>query len=172
MRELAKTNGTMASNFNTLITMLCSIPRDAGYTWEGGDLKANITLIWATGEQVLVPLELWSSFEVRFLFSISAGNADPYQMLHGFLLSKKDYPGYKRLLRSHYRLTDCSNGVSIDAGNVNSWHKVARPGGIVMMSIALGTWEKWRYTGRYCPKCGSEDIEDAVFSGWRQWYVK
>jgi hypothetical protein len=78
MRELAKTNGTMASNFNTLITMLGSIPRDAGYMWEGGELKANITLIRATGEQVLVPLELWNSFEVRFLFSISAGNADPY----------------------------------------------------------------------------------------------
>jgi hypothetical protein len=77
MRELAKTNRRMASNFNTLITMLGSIPRDAGYTWEGGELKANITLVWPTGEQVLVPLELWDSFEVKELFSIPAGNADP-----------------------------------------------------------------------------------------------
>jgi hypothetical protein len=66
----------MASNFNTLITMLGSIPRDAGYTWEGKELKAHITLIWATGEKVLVPLDLWNSFEVKFLFSTLAGIAD------------------------------------------------------------------------------------------------
>jgi len=46
--------------------MLGSIPRDAGYTWEGRELKAHITLIWATGEKVLVPLDLWNSFEVKF----------------------------------------------------------------------------------------------------------
>lgn len=75
MRELAKSNGTIASNFNTLIAMLGSIPRDAGYTWDGGELKAHITLVWATGENVLVPLDFWNSFEVNFSSSISAGNA-------------------------------------------------------------------------------------------------
>ena len=76
IRELAKTNGIMASNFYTLIGMLGSIPRDAGYTWEGGELEAHITLIWATGERVLVPLDLWNSFEVKFLFSLSVDIAD------------------------------------------------------------------------------------------------
>lgn len=66
----------MASNFSTLIDMLGSIPRDAGYTWEGRELKAHNTLIWATGEKVLVPLDLWNSFEVKFSLSISAGIAD------------------------------------------------------------------------------------------------
>jgi hypothetical protein len=66
----------MTSNFNTLIAMLGSIPRDAGYTWEGGELKSHITLVWATGEKVLVPLDMWNSFEVKFLFHISAGIAD------------------------------------------------------------------------------------------------
>jgi hypothetical protein len=174
VRELAKTSESTDSNFSKLITMLGSIPKDAGYTWDGGKLKheANITLVWATGEQVLVPLDFWKSFKVKLSFTLLAGNTNHYQTLHDFLLLKKDYPGHKRLLRNHYRLTDCSNGVSLDAGDFNSWHKVARPGGKVMMSIVLGTWEKWRSTGDYCPKCGSDDIKDAVFSGWRQWYVK
>jgi hypothetical protein len=162
----------MRSQFTTLIAMLGSIPGDAGYTWKDGEFKAYITLVWATGEQVLVPLDFWNSFEVKFLFSISVGNANYWQTLHGFLLLEKDYSGHKRLLRSHYRLTDRSNGVSIDAGDVYSWHKVARPGGKVRMSIVLGTWMNWRSTGRYCPKCGSEEIKDALFSGWRQWYGK
>jgi hypothetical protein len=66
----------MASNFNTLIAMLGSIPRNAGFTWEGGELRAHITLIWATGEKVLVPLDFWYSFEVEFSLSISASIAD------------------------------------------------------------------------------------------------
>jgi len=76
MRELVRTNGTMASNFKTLIAMLGSIPRNAGYTWEGGELKVHITLVWATGEQVLVPLDFWKSFEVKCSCPVSVGNAD------------------------------------------------------------------------------------------------
>jgi len=55
--------------------MLHSMPRDMGYTWEGGELKRHITLILATGEQCLIPLDLWEDFEVRTRTKLAEFNA-------------------------------------------------------------------------------------------------
>lgn len=51
-------------NFHTLIAMLQSMPRDLGYTWEGGELKQHVTLIQASGEQQTVPIDFCASYEV------------------------------------------------------------------------------------------------------------
>ncbi|GIZ38752.1 hypothetical protein CKM354_000215600 [Cercospora kikuchii] len=154
VREIAKSGEKTASSIGAIVTMLGSIPSDLGYTWEGGGFKGVATVVLATGQQISVPSDLWNSFE----------------MLHGFLLIWKDYPGHKRLLRHHYYLIDCNSGLSIDAANPQSWNQVARPGATFRISIALGTSQLWRTTGQYCPKCNSEMLEDDVFSGWRHWF--
>lgn len=64
IREVAKSGESMASSFSALLAMLGSIPKDAGYTWEGGEFKRHATLVLATGQEISIPPDLWNSFEV------------------------------------------------------------------------------------------------------------
>lgn len=54
----------ISCNLQVLVRMLGSMPKELGYTWEGGELRQQISFVHASGEQQFVPQELCRSFEV------------------------------------------------------------------------------------------------------------
>ncbi|KAK5112866.1 hypothetical protein LTR85_011093 [Meristemomyces frigidus] len=139
-------------SFGALICMLGSMPKDLGYTWEGGELKRHLTLVQASGEVQTIPHELCVNFEA----------------FHRLLLVQGGYPGRMRVERDHYRVIDSSSGNVLDATNPTGWDTFIRPGATVNVSVAIGTWLKCKSTNNYCPKCFGESIRDGTFAATKQ----
>jgi len=69
-RETKATCDSMQRNLVALVAMHGSIPKDLGYTWEGGELKQHLTLVQASGEVQIVPMHCCATFEVCCKFGM------------------------------------------------------------------------------------------------------
>lgn len=75
-KRLESTSDATGRSLRALLVMLGSMPKELGYTWEGGELKQQITLTQASGEIMLLPLEFCSSPEVCDHFNAGGAKAD------------------------------------------------------------------------------------------------
>ncbi|KAI9800540.1 MAG: hypothetical protein M1825_004089 [Sarcosagium campestre] len=129
--------GRLAEMFGMVKTLVNAVPKDLGYTWEGGTLPSERPLLFqdALGRSMRVPLMLCATPET----------------FHDILLVMfKNLPGRDHVNRKQYQLQDSSE-TPLDA---LVWEDVVRPGSTMNMNVLLQL-SSARPTARTCPKCGA-----------------